>query len=80
MNAYVEFRDNRVGFFIRALARGKHSVSYQLRAEIPGRYSALAGESQRDVRAGVAGEQRRDEAADRGLSNKAADGIGGHYV
>jgi len=41
MGAYVEFRDNRVGFFIRALARGKHSVSYKLRAEIPGRYSAL---------------------------------------
>ncbi len=41
MGAYVEFRDNRVGFFIRALARGKHSVSYKLRAEIPGRFSAL---------------------------------------
>ena len=41
MGAYMELRDNRVSFFIRSLARGKHSVSYRLRAEIPGRYSAL---------------------------------------
>ncbi len=41
MGAYVEFRDNRVAFFVRALARGKHSVTYRLRAEIPGQFSAL---------------------------------------
>jgi len=41
LRAYVEFRDNRVVFFVRNLARGKHSVSYRLRAEIPGRFSAL---------------------------------------
>ncbi|MBU4273582.1 MAG: alpha-2-macroglobulin [Planctomycetes bacterium] len=41
LGAYVEFRDNRVVFFARALARGKHSVSYRMRAEIPGRFSAL---------------------------------------
>ncbi len=41
MGAYVEFRDNRVAFFVRRLARGKHSVSYRLRAEIPGKFSAL---------------------------------------
>jgi uncharacterized protein YfaS (alpha-2-macroglobulin family) len=41
MGAYVEFRDNRVAFFIRSLARGKHSVNYRLRAEIPGQFSAL---------------------------------------
>ncbi len=41
MGAYVEFRDNRVAFFIRRLARGSHSVSYRMRAEIPGRFSAL---------------------------------------
>jgi len=41
MGAYVEFRDQKVAFFIRHLARGKHSVSYRLRAEIPGRFSAL---------------------------------------
>lgn len=41
MGAYVEFRDERTAFFVRALARGKHSVTYRLRAEIPGQFSAL---------------------------------------
>ncbi|MBN1867969.1 alpha-2-macroglobulin [Candidatus Sumerlaeota bacterium] len=41
MGAYVEFRDNRVAFLVRSLARGRHSVAYRTRAEIPGRYSAL---------------------------------------
>jgi uncharacterized protein YfaS (alpha-2-macroglobulin family) len=41
LGAYMELRDDRVCFFVRALARGKHSVSYRLRAEIPGRFSAL---------------------------------------
>jgi uncharacterized protein YfaS (alpha-2-macroglobulin family) len=41
IGAYIEFRDNRVAFFVRQLARGKHSVSYRLRAEIPGTFSAL---------------------------------------
>ena len=41
MGAYVEFRDNRVVFFVRHLARGNHSVAYRMRAEIPGKFSAL---------------------------------------
>ena len=41
LGAYVEFRDNRVVFFVRALARGKHSVAYRMRAETPGQFSAL---------------------------------------
>lgn len=41
LGAYVEFRDMKVRFFVRCLARGKHSVSYRLRAEIPGQFSAL---------------------------------------
>jgi uncharacterized protein YfaS (alpha-2-macroglobulin family) len=41
MAAYMELRDDRVSFFVRALARGKHSVRYRLRAEIPGKFSAL---------------------------------------
>jgi hypothetical protein len=41
MGAYMELRDERVAFFVRALARGKHSVAYRLRAEIPGKFSAL---------------------------------------
>jgi uncharacterized protein YfaS (alpha-2-macroglobulin family) len=41
LHAYVEFRDDRVAFFTHRLMRGKHSVSYRLRAETPGRFSAL---------------------------------------
>ena len=41
LGAYVEFRDERVCFFVITLARGRHSVAYRLRAEIPGRFSAL---------------------------------------
>jgi uncharacterized protein YfaS (alpha-2-macroglobulin family) len=41
LRAYSEYRDNRVAFFVRQLARGRHSVNYRVRAEIPGRFSAL---------------------------------------
>ncbi|MDO4550159.1 MAG: MG2 domain-containing protein [Planctomycetia bacterium] len=41
LGAYVEYRDNRVVFFVQKLAKGKHSVSYQIRAEQPGSVSAL---------------------------------------
>ena len=41
LRAYTEFRDDRVNFFVQNLARGNHSVSYRLRAETPGRFSAL---------------------------------------
>jgi uncharacterized protein YfaS (alpha-2-macroglobulin family) len=41
LGAYMEFRDNRVVFFVRRLARGKSSVAYRMRAEIPGQFSAL---------------------------------------
>jgi len=41
LQAYMELRDNRVAFFARTLARGRHSVAYRLRAEIPGQFSAL---------------------------------------
>ncbi len=46
LGAYVEFRDERVAFFARTLARGKHSVAYRLRAEIPGRFHALPARAQ----------------------------------
>jgi len=39
--AYVEFRDEKVAFFMRTLPRGTSSVKYRLRAEIPGTFSAL---------------------------------------
>jgi uncharacterized protein YfaS (alpha-2-macroglobulin family) len=41
MRAYVEFRDRKVCFFVQRLARGRHSISYRLRAETPGKFSAL---------------------------------------
>ncbi len=41
MGAYMELRDNRTSFFVRSLLRGKHSAAYRLRAEIPGKFSAL---------------------------------------
>lgn len=41
LGAYMELRDERVCFFTRVLPRGRHSLSYRLRAEIPGKFSAL---------------------------------------
>jgi len=41
LGAYMELRDERVCLFTRMLPRGKHSVSYRVRAEIPGQFSAL---------------------------------------
>ena len=41
IGAYVEVRDNRVVLYTRNLARGKHSVSYRVRAEVPGLFSAM---------------------------------------
>lgn len=41
LRAYVEYRDDRVAFFVRELPRGRHSVAYRVRAEIPGQFSAL---------------------------------------
>jgi uncharacterized protein YfaS (alpha-2-macroglobulin family) len=41
LGAYMELRDNRVAFFVRRLMRGRNSISYRMRAEIPGRFSAL---------------------------------------
>jgi alpha-2-macroglobulin len=39
--AYVELRDEKVTLFLRTLSRGKHSLRYRMRAEIPGKFSAL---------------------------------------
>ncbi|MDR0870903.1 MAG: alpha-2-macroglobulin [Planctomycetaceae bacterium] len=41
LGAYVEFRDEKVSFFAERLRRGQYSVSYRLRAETPGSFSAL---------------------------------------
>ena len=39
--AYMEMRDEKVCFFVRQLPRGKSSLSYRMRAENPGMFSAL---------------------------------------
>ncbi|MDR3632180.1 MAG: MG2 domain-containing protein [Isosphaeraceae bacterium] len=41
LGAYMELRDQKVCFFVRTLARGRHSVRYRLRAEVPGKFSVL---------------------------------------
>jgi alpha-2-macroglobulin len=41
MNAYQEMKNDRVAFFITSLPRGTHNISYRLRAEISGKFSAL---------------------------------------
>ncbi|MCM8540205.1 MAG: hypothetical protein NE328_08000, partial [Lentisphaeraceae bacterium] len=40
-HAYREMRNDRVTFFVTSLPRGKHNIKYRLRAEIPGKFSAL---------------------------------------
>lgn len=39
--AYQEFRDEKVAFFAERLPRGTHNLTYRVKAEIPGRFSAL---------------------------------------
>lgn len=41
LGAYLELRDERVSFQVRRLSTGRHALSYRLRAEIPGNFSAL---------------------------------------
>lgn len=41
LGAYVEFRDDRVSFFVKNLDRGNRTLTYRLRAETPGQFSAL---------------------------------------
>ncbi len=41
LGAYMEFRDKSVNLFVRSLPRGERSVTYRLRAETPGQFSAL---------------------------------------
>ncbi len=41
LGAYVEFRDERVSFYVTRLPRGTHTLKYRLRAETPGKFAAL---------------------------------------
>lgn len=44
--AYMELRDEKVSLFVQNLPRGRHNLSYRLRAEIPGKFSALPTRAQ----------------------------------
>ncbi|MGY8768011.1 MAG: alpha-2-macroglobulin family protein [Pirellulales bacterium] len=46
LGAYMELHDESVSFFVRRLPRGKHSLTYKLKAEIPGKFSALPAVAQ----------------------------------
>ncbi len=41
LSAYRELRDRTVTFFVTELPRGRHELTYRLRAETPGRFAAL---------------------------------------
>lgn len=41
MGAYLQLRQRDAAFFVRSLPQGKHTLKYQLRAEAPGKFSAL---------------------------------------
>lgn len=38
---FVEYRDDRVSFFVRNLNRGEYRLTYKAKAEIPGNFTAL---------------------------------------
>ncbi len=79
LNAYVEMRDNRVVFFVRSLARGRHSVAYRLRAEIPGSFSALPAKASAMYAPELAGnsEEIRVNIADAPAPTGVASASGG---
>ena len=39
--AHIEYRDEKVVFFVGLLEQGQHILRYKLRAEIPGKFHAL---------------------------------------
>jgi alpha-2-macroglobulin len=46
LHAYKEYRDEKVAFFAERLPRGTHNLSYRVKAEIPGRFSALPAKAE----------------------------------
>ena len=44
--AYKEYRDEKVAFFAERLPRGTHNLTYRVKAEIPGRVSALPAKAE----------------------------------
>ena len=45
LGAYMELRDERVSFQVRRLGTGRQALTYRLRAEIPGTFSALPAQA-----------------------------------
>ena len=41
IGAYMEFKNEQVAIFAQRIGHGKYSLSYKVRAEIPGKFSAL---------------------------------------
>ena len=46
LSAYREFRDDKVAFFAERLPKGRHNLSYRVKAEIPGLFSALPAKAE----------------------------------
>ncbi len=44
--AYKEYRDEKVAFFADRLPQGRHTLRYRVRAEVPGRFSALPAKAE----------------------------------
>lgn len=42
---YQEFRDQKAAFFIPSLNQGKYRLSYELRAEVPGKFHAMPNQA-----------------------------------
>ena len=41
LSAYMEVRDKKTAFFVSRIKQGVHSITYKLRAEVPGTFNAL---------------------------------------
>ena len=39
--AFIEYRNQKIGIFLEQLPRGTRSIKYRMRAEVPGKFSAL---------------------------------------
>lgn len=42
---YKEFRDSKAAFFLTRLSQGRHRITYELRAEIPGKFHAMPNQA-----------------------------------
>ena len=61
LGAYMELRDEKVSLFVQYLPRGRHNLSYRLRAEIPGQIQCPPHKSRSHVCPGTPRQQRRNE-------------------